>query len=334
MAAPIIGPSTTITGTGVTRKTLRRRLAEEFGMWGAFTVNATPSSSVTPDSDRQILCTALGADGVDTSQFDGAYLYVVDGTQIRETRKVLTGTFDGPIGSLLIDRPFSAALVSGTEFELLSPLPAGRHLTHKGLNECVNEALARIWVVARIAATGNGTYEYDLAAYPWLTDPDQLRQVDDAYFDGPSRQAERSPFDTRIVVSGATRTLVTDIIYSSAETFYLEVFVRADRYIYDGSSWAFATAPGLQSDTYQTSAPEEQVVAFGMCKALQSYDRMIRADKTLDKQERLFMLQDVYQRRVTWARLAARIKRESFPKPIPEPQRGIVSGISFGGWPN
>ena len=306
-------------------------------MFAALTVNATPSTSVTPDAERQILCTALGSDGVDTDQFDEAFVYVVDGAQAGETRKVLSGTFDGPIGSLLMDRPFSSPLASGTAFELTSPLGGGRHLTHKGLNDAINEALARIWTVARITVTGNGTYSYSLDAYPWMTDPDQLREVSDTYFYGNIRPAERSPFGYRIVVNGATRTLVTDALYAAAESFYLDVFVRADRYVYDGTSWAFATTPGLQTDAYQSAAPEEQVVAFAMVKALQSHRRMLLADKRLEKQQRAELLGENGRRTLTWARAAARIKRTTFPKPIPEPQRGLV-GLPVGrfisvGWP-
>ena len=333
MPAPIIGPASSSSATGATRRTLRRRLAEELGMYGAYTVSSTPSTSVTPDAARQVLVTALGSDQVPESYFDGAYLYVADGAQAGETRKILEGAYDGPIGSLLLDRPFSAALASGTEVEITSPLPGGRWLTVKGLNECVNEALARIWVAGRITMTGNGTYEYSLASYPWITDPDQIRGLDDRFFFGTERPATRTPYPWRVVVNGATRTLVTSTQYSSADTFYLDVFVRGDRLVSDGTTWAYQTTAGLQSDSYQCAAPEDQVVSFGMVKALQAYRRVLLADALMDKREKAAMLAENERRTLSYARMAARIKRETFPKPYPDTQRGIATVASFVRWP-
>ena len=117
---PIIGPASSSSATGATRATLRRRLAEELGMYGSYTVSSTPSASVTPDAARQVLVTALGADQVPESYFDGSYLYVADGTQAGETRKILEGSYDGPIGSLLLDRPVVGLLIDRVPFEELS----------------------------------------------------------------------------------------------------------------------------------------------------------------------------------------------------------------------
>lgn len=330
---PIIGPAASATGTGVTREAYRRRLADELGSLAVLTVSSTASTAVTPDAARQLLVTALAVDQVPESNFDGYYVYAVDGAPAGETRRVLEGSFDGPIGSLLLDRPFSSLLASGSEVELTSPLGGGRYLAIKGLNECVNEALARIWVAARLTMTGNGTYSYSLDSYPWITDPDQIRLLVDSYFYGSSRPADRSPYSVRMVVNGASRTLVVDTIYSSADTFYLDVFVRGDRYVSDGTTWAYQTTPGLQNDSYQAAVPEDTVVAFAMVKALQAERRMLLMDRRIDKQERADRVGENGRRTLTWARAAARLKREQFPKPIPEAQRGVVAPADFVRWP-
>lgn len=332
---PIIGPSVAAAAvTGFSLTQYRRRLAEELGMLAVLTVSSTASTSVTPDAARQLLVTALAADQVPENNFDGYYVYVNDGTQAGETRRVLEGSFDGPIGSLLLDRPFSAPLASGSEVELTSPLGGGRYLAIKGLNECVNEALARIWTVGRLSVTGNGTYEYSLSAYPWITDSDQIRAVDDGLYFGSNRPVDRSPLPYRVVQNGASRTLVTTYKYSSADTFYVEVFVRGDRLVSDGSTWAYQTTPGLQTDAYQAAVPEDVCVAFAMVRALQAYRRVLLADARMDKQTRREMLVENERRTLSYARLAARIKREQFPKPIPEPQRGVAIAPAWGGWPN
>lgn len=331
---PIIGPASSSSATGVTREAYRRRLADELGSLAVLTVSSTPSTSVTPDAARQLLVTALAVDQVPESNFDGYYVYAADGAQAGETRRVLEGSFDGPIGSLLLDRPFSAPLASGTEVELTAPLGGGRYLAIKGLNECVNEALARIWTVGRISVTGNGTYEYSLSAYPWITDSDQIRAIDDALYFGSNRPVDRSPLPYRIVQNGASRTLVTSYKYSTADTFYVEAFVRGDRLVSDGTTWAYQTTPGLQNDAYQAAVPEDVCVAFAMVKALQAYRRVLLADARMDKQTRREMLVENERRTLSYARLAARIKREQFPKPIPEPQRGVAIAPAWGGWPN
>lgn len=331
---PIIGPAASSAATGVTREAYRRRLADELGSLAVLTVGSTASTSVTPDAARQLLVTALAVDQVPESNFDGYYVYATDGAQAGETRRVLEGTFDGPIGSLLLDRPFSSPLASGSEVELTSPLGGGRYLAIKGLNECINEALARIWTVGRISVTGNGTYEYSLAAYPWITDSDQIRAIDDSLYFGSNRPADRSPLPFRIVQSGATRTLVTSYKYSTADTFYVEAFVRGDRLVSDGSTWAYQTTPGLQNDSYQAAVPEDTVVAFAMVKALQAHRRVLLADARMDKQQRRELVAENERRTLSYARLAARIKREQFPRPIPEPQRGVAIAPSWGGWPN
>ena len=336
MSPPIIGPgsSVTPTATGVTREAYRRRLADELGSLAVLTVSSTASTAVTPDAARQLLVTALAVDQAPESNFDGYYVYAADGAQAGETRRVLEGSFDGPIGSLLLDRPFSAPLASGSEVELTSPLGGGRYLAIKGLNECINEALARIWTVGRISVTGNGTYEYSLSAYPWITDSDQIRAIDDSLYFGSNRPVDRSPLPYRVVQNGASKTLVTSYKYSTADTFYVEVFVRGDRLVSDGTTWAYQTTPGLQNDSYQAAVPEDTVVAFAMVKALQAHRRVLLADARMDRQTRRELVAENERRTLTYARLAARIRREQFPQPVPEPQRGLAIAPAWGGWPN
>lgn len=332
MPAPIIGPSSVTTGTGATRRTYRRRLADELGELAVLTVSSTADTAVTPDAARQVLVTALGSDGVPFDRFDGAYVYAADGAQAGEVRRVLDGTFDGPLGSLLLDRPFSSALASGTEIELTRPLPGARHLTLKGLNDLVDEALERIWIEVRLSLTGNGTYSYSLAAYPWLQMMSQTAGIYDTKWLPAPTVATLSPFGYRFVSNGITRTLVTDQIYASDETFELAAIVRADRYVYNGTTWGYVTTPGLQSDTYQAAAPESWVLAFGMVKALQTWSKAVMADRAMDRQEKAFTLADIMDRRRQWARAATRIKFQEFPKPLQEPSTPMIAFETAPAW--
>jgi hypothetical protein len=332
--APIIvSASASSTGSGPTRRTYRRRLADELGEFAALTVSAEASSAVHPDAARQVMVTALASDQVPFDRFDGAYVYVCDGEQAGEVRAVLDGTFDGPIGSLLLDRPFSATLDAGTEVELTKPLPGARHLTIRGLNDLVEEALERIWVEVRLSAVGNGTYEYGLVDYPWIERYEQLRGIYDTVFVGADGVPTLSPYPYRLVTNGQTRTLVTTWAYSSDETFYLDAIVRADRFVYDGTSWAFRSTPGLQADTWQAAAPEEWVLAFGAWRGFEHIIGLLDKDETLSDDRRARLLREPTRRYRKWARAAARIKVYEFARPLQERNPATVIVPTRGrGW--
>lgn len=333
MPSPLIVSSVTVTGTGVTLQTYRRRLADELGFWQATSVSTLASNG---EAARVILADELRDDEMEHQFLGSPWLYVQNGAQAGVQRRIVSQPgvgYVGQHGALMLSRPFDAAIASGTVVEVSSPLPMVRHMGIKGLRDCVNEALARIWVKARITAVGNGTYSYDLAAYPWLTDPDQLNRIEDSFFYGTSIPVTRSPFDYRIVVNGVDRTLVLTTIYESTATFVLDVFVRADRLVYDGSSWSFVTTPGLQNDTYQAAPPEDMVCAFGMVKALQTVRRVLLANRTMDKQERAEHLGENGRRIMTYARLSARIKREQMPKPDSVPMKPLVQVGGAISWP-
>lgn len=332
MAAPlIVTPSGTSTGSGPTKRTYRRRLADELGEFAALTVSSEASAAVHPDAARQIMVTALASDQVPFDRFDGAYIRAVDGEQAGEVRAVLAGTFDGPIGSLLLDRPFSATLDAGTAIELTKPLPGKRHLTTKGLDELVQEALERIFVEVRLTLTGNGTYEQNLSAtYPWIERYEQLRGTYDTI--GSDFAPTLSPYGYRLVTNGATKTLVTSKAYTTAETFYLDAIVRADRFVYDGSSWAFRTTPGLQDDDWQAAAPEHWVLAFGAMRGFEHIISMLEKDEALSDDRRTRLLRNPTRRYQKWAQAAALIKAREFPRPIQERKTSMVRMPARSEW--
>lgn len=320
MAAPMILPSIS-SGAGTTRRIYRRALGDELGEFAVLTVSATPSTGTTPDAGRQVLVTALGSDGVDVARFDGAYVYVADGAQAGEVRRVLDGTFDGPIGSLLLDRPFSAPLASGTEIELSSPLPGGRHLTIKGLNEMVNEGLSRVRVLGRLVLTGDGSYSHDLDDYPWLTSADQIRGIYDWFYGiSTSDPALLSPYAYDVRADGAGRALQTFHAYASGDTFEVEAFVRGDRLVARSGTWAYVDDPaGLVADEDMAAAPLHWVVAFGMRQALRHLIVKTRSDRTIPRDEKNDMIAGPggYAERLrAWRMAAVKIKLEEFPQPL------------------
>lgn len=318
--------------SGVSLLTLRNRLADELGFWMATAVTAAASG----DAARVVLSSELRDDEAGYDFLGRPWLYVRSGAQAGTQRRIVNqpdAGYQGPIGGLMLSRELDAALVGGDVIEITSPLPVKRHLAIKGLNEIVNEALARIKVPARLEFTGNATYSYDLEDYGFLSGDvvellgisDTRGQISDAY------PPMRSPYGYRIVQDGVNRTLITQALYSVADTFWVDVVVDADRLVYDGSTWYFVQAggtPGLQGDDWQSAAPEAWVVAFGMVKALQQLEKMIRADRGLARQEKADALADLADRKLHWARVAADIKTHRFPKPFEPPSRAFVGGVS------
>lgn len=337
MPSITIIPASTPTGTGFTLQRYYRRLADELGMYLSTSVTAQASVG---EATRLVLSNDVRDDEDGYMLTSGRWLYVSSGTYAQTQRRIVArpeAGYQGPVGAVMVSRPFSAALTAGTVVEMTSPLPVRRHLGVKGLVECVNEALMLLWTEARLVITGNGTYTYDLAGYPWLTSKTQTLGIEDTAYLDPTYPTQPSPWDYDIRVSGADHTLVTEKLYSSAETFTLKALVRGDRLVYDGTAWAYRDnddAPGLQGDTWQAAVPEQRVLAFAMVKALQYVTRMILTDKTLDKAEQQALLAaDILPRRQAWARAAAKIKLTELP--VPPVQRGeplVLVADSSPGW--
>jgi hypothetical protein len=280
---------------------------------------ATPSGG---DPSRVVLAEELRDDEVGYQLAARQWLYVSTGALAGVQRRLLSpheAGYQGELGALVVSRPYATPLAAGSLVEVTSPLPVRRHLGVKGLREAVNEALALIKIPIRIVVVGNGTYEYGLADYPYLTAAEQVRAVSDTRALGPAAPAAPSGYPYRIVADGIGRTLVPSAIYGASETFTLDVVIPADRYVHDGSDWTLVDpndTPGLQGDDQQTAAPADWVHAFGMVKALQTVSRVVVAQPRLEPTERQFLLAELMGRRQTWARTAADIKWRAFPQPV------------------
>lgn len=333
MAAPIIVPSATISGSGPTLLRLWQRLADELGFWLPTTVSEEATSG---EATRVVLADETRDDeaGYDIG---GQWLYVRTGAQATTQRRMLRQDgvgYQGSQGAVILSRPLDEPLAPATVIDVTNPLPVRRHLGTKGLVDLVNEGLGLIWTKARLTFTGNGTDSYDLAAYPWLENANQILGVYDTSWNPPTRSPVLSPYSYRVVSNGVTRSFVSDRpqVYSAAETFYLDVAVRADRLVYDGSSWAYATTPGLQADNWQAACPEAWAVAFAKVKAFEYLSRYINMSQQLPDQQRQAYLADIQRRRNTASITALRIKQNLFPKTAPERRASLVQAPSVGAW--
>lgn len=331
MPVPIVVPASS-TGTGPTLAVIRNRLADELGFRISTTVTDTGDNS---DNARVVIADELRDDeqGYDNIP---PWIYASSGAQAGTQRRILSQPgvgYQGPYGAVVTSRPFAAALAAGVTIEVTGPLPIKRHLGILGLNECINQALALIWVKARVSLAGEGDYQYDLADYPWLQIPDlQAREIADTQWQ-TTLPPTRSPYTPVVTVNNVSRTLETEIGYASGETFYLDAVVRADYLVFDGSSWGYSiTSPGLLGDAYQTAAPEQWVHTFAMMKCLQQVRKMLQARPNPDPKLHAYNVAEVQERINTWARASYKIIREQFPKPAQERTAGLVSPPVVAEW--
>jgi len=321
---PIIIPASSTSGTGPTLFQIRQRLADELGIYHLTTVSDTGDNA---DTARVVIADEFRDDEAGYDWMGQGWLYAKNGDQAGIQRRIISqpdAGYQGNLGAVLLARPFSSALEVGDIVEITSPLPVKRHLAIKGLNDLINEALARIWVEVRLAITGNGTSSYSLTSYSWLKRYDQTRGIYDDLWMDPANEPELSPYPYRFVTTGAGVTLVTGRTYTSADTFYLAAIVRADRYVSDGTTWGFTASPGLLGDAYQCACPEEWAVTFAMVKALQHMTKLLMLNKRLSKDERTMAYADLMQRRQQWAAAARSIKENEFPDPVAEPTESMI----------
>lgn len=330
MPVPQIIASSTVAGSGPTRQTLWLRLARELGRLHLTQVSTTATHG---EAARVILGDELRDDEAGYDYLPNPWVYVYSGAQSGMQRRALRddARYVGNYGALTLSRPFAAAVTAGSQLAISSPLPIKAHLGVKGVIDFVGEGLERLWVVARLAFTGNATYSYDLAAYPWLTQYEQTRGIYDTRFLSSTQPPRLSSLGYRISTNGVTRALIPQTLYNTSETFYLEVLVRGDRLVYDGASWSYLDTPGVTDDTYQVAADIEHVVAIGMAKALAYLMELTEEDESLGDTVRARRLARYQRRRAVWGRAAANVILEEMPTPLPEVTDSMVSGAYVGG---
>jgi len=247
MPIPLILPSSS-TASGTTRATIRERLAETLGYFASGTVTTLAASL---EAERYILSSSMRSDGTPPEHFDGLFAYIRDGAQAGAQRRLVNGGWDGPVGSLMVDYPYDAALTAGTGFEL-SVLPAEAYQGLSGLNDLINLGLEQLPVIDKVSVTVTATSsvtdtQYDLSGYAW-----PIKSVRAVYY---SRTSTTS--DSRLM---APHTWVFDQDAESpmlsfvggppasvGDAFEVEVLRPANTRIRQSGAWGDATT-GMTAD--------------------------------------------------------------------------------------
>lgn len=335
MPVPIVFPSASV-GAGVTRRVIRRDIADQIGEYALCTVSAQASPAAAVEPERWVFLTELESDGLDFARLDGFWLYVATGDQAGQVRRVLEGQYHGDVGALQVDRPFADVLADGTEVELTDSLPGGRIGTTKGINECINEGLARVLVEARLALTGNGTRSINLADYSgFLKAGDQINGLYDTLWFGSSSDEpyELSGHGARVQTDGGTLTLITDYTYGTDTSFQAAVIRPGHTLVYSGGAWGNSTV-GLQADDHAAAVPLHWIRAFGCRQAIKHMIVLAQRDKRLDRDERRERVADLRAMLNPWIGAAFSIKMDEFPRPLAQPTPSLVGVTSDArDWP-
>ncbi len=327
MPSTVVVP--TLTGTGPTFRELYLDLADELG----FISETTVSTQATNVESARTVFTLDALDDFDP-EGDGAWsswwLYVVDGAYAGAQRRVLSRGHLGNEGALLLDRPLPSTLTANTMIILTSPLPITKRMGIDGLKQMVNKGLNRCRIGGRIPFDGTGLDSYSLNGYDWLRSASQTTGLYDRLPNiATSNAAQRSGVRYEITTDGADITLVTSPAYASGTAFELGVIVRGDRLIFDGAAWGYAATPGLVDDDDMAAVPMEWVRAFSMVKALQHLDRVLQADRHLDKETKMERRQIVAERKPIYVRAANRISLTGFPEGYSQ-SKGSLVGLDAG----
>lgn len=331
---PLIFPGGTSTGSGTPFVSAWRAIADELGEYTTITVADEATLAVHPDADRQILSEQLTADQKSARRFDGFWAYVVDGAHAGSTRMALETTFDGPYGSLLVDRRFldgngnSDPLAANVEVDLTSPLPVGRHLTLKGIKDAVLDALRMFYVDTRLSLVGTGSRSIDLGDSAFIALGAQVDSVWQRR--GSTEPYEQRANDARVVQDGAALTLVTDVAIPSGEVFQLRVLRRPFTLVKTSGTWGVSTT-GPVNATDEIPAPLHWIKAWGMVQALKACIVHTRRDMSLTSEQKRERIDGEYgytHRLRIWTRACRQIKAsDEYPKLSPRRKAGLISGV-------
>ena len=334
-AGPSVDGSGGAPGRGPTRADYWQDLAGQIGRFQTFTVSSTATSG---EGSRLVLVDELADDDVEDDEFRDGWLYVMDGEQAGAQRRILQSEgYVGPIGGLLLSRPFSSPLQPGTTVAVTSPLPVVSSRGVKGLVTLDEESLKRLRVDARIMFTGDGSHRVNLGAYPWINGTQWTDGIYDYRGETADRPSRRSAAEYDITVDGATSTLELARAYGPSDQFSLKVFAPADLLLFDGTAWGYSTS-GLADDTCQAAAPVRQVTTVAMAKGLEYLFRRTFEDEHVSPERRTRLLTRYDRDWPQWTKAAERVIQQQPRRERDLPRRTVsVTGrleraASRSGW--
>lgn len=303
----------------------RQEFADLLGFYQAATTSVVGSGG---DTRRLLAFDELRDDEWGQDVLGDIWAYVVNGVQGGAQRRVLDLGYEGPLGALVVSRPFAQPLAAKTLVELTSPLPSTRIGLVKGLAQILVEAYRRIYVEVRLGFTGNGTHEHAFSDWPSLvTKQAQVLGIYDRHHRIQNLPMSRSAHDSDVKVDGATLTLQTRICYGEGETFEVSALVPGSCVVLNDGAWT-VTADGPTSDDQQVAVPTRWAMPVAMAIGLDYCLQHNEHNQRISDAERTRREQS-YARRLTtrWGPAAAEILRVHGPRRPTDPPRQIVATV-------
>lgn len=269
MPVPIIVSDAGGATIGDSLATIRGRLAETLGHHGVGTVTTLAAGL---EADKRLISTAYQSDQLPPESLDGLFVHIRDGAEARSSRRIVNGSFDGPLGALVVDRPYAAPLAEATVFEV-SVLPGEKYQGIEGLRPIINLALEELPVIDLVSITitstgGVADTQYSLASYAW-----PIKAVGRVFYPRTSTTSERRreiPRGQWELVLNAHEPILsfTSLPASVGQAVEVELHRPADTWIKTGGTWGSSTT-GLVLDADQCLYDAATVVRQARPIALQ-----------------------------------------------------------------
>jgi hypothetical protein len=190
--------------------------------------------------------------GLDSNAYRSAWVMpteagVSSGASAGVVRRTGEKALNTATGELALTTPFPATLPVGVKVEISTALPPVSRDRMRGLRECLNAALAELWMPVRLSLVGvNGSPSYDLAAYAdWLA-PDAIFEVYGPALDATLNPAPWPGFDS--MQNANTLNLQVAPTFGAGAAIQVGAYRPGDTWIRAGSVWGESTT-GLVADT-------------------------------------------------------------------------------------
>ena len=220
----------------------------------------TASTSSTPSDGSTIVADTLADSEKPANAFDGWYIYGLESPILGQQRRVAKGTFVNSTGQLTMSRNWSTPVSSGTDLELLTPLPAVSQDGSPGWRELINEALKTCWFLDRLSIAGvTSQLVYSLTSYAWLTRRDQIGPLYGPITSASDEIPLRWSGAARLRLDADTPKLELATPVETGQTFFLDVLRPADTWIKVSGTWGDSTV-GLVNESDE-ALPDESLVA-------------------------------------------------------------------------
>jgi hypothetical protein len=277
-------------------QSLRRKLAQEIGPFGAFTASNALASTTYAECAGAFDSTELPS-----SAFAYEWFLRTGSTNVAQRRIKKDGLNSGA-GRITFDGPLDTAIEFGTTFELFGRLPAttsqtaGGTAVVMGLLECLNEALRHILVKDIVSLTiTSGTYDFLLPT--WLDSADRLLEIREPNALGTGRTRVWRPWRLDEQVDGNILHFDSPWHFSSGtSSLELHVLRPASTRIQVAGNWTDSTV-GLANDSDVCGSDENAIVTVAKVAAYRTL-RETRTGADRKRYAELYVAQVQEARRV------------------------------------